>query len=302
MSQTVRLAVAPIAWKNDDLPDLGAETTLETVFAESREAGFTGTEKGGSFPDDPALLKPLLDAEGLTLASGWWSGELLLNDPVAEFDRMGGHIDVLLKCGSEVCVFAETSNSTQTKRDLALADRPVLSDDDVKRYGEHLSALADRMKAAGLPMSYHHHMGTIIEAEDDVHRLMEATDTSVGLLFDTGHLHLAGCDDIMRVMTRWTDRINHIHVKDVRDDVAARVRAERLSFLDGVFLGMFTVPGDGAINFQPVCDQIAKTGYSDWVVVEAEQDPAKANPLEYSKLGGQTIRDCLAKAGVGVRA
>ncbi|MGB0843769.1 MAG: myo-inosose-2 dehydratase [Alphaproteobacteria bacterium] len=301
---SVALAVAPIAWKNDDLPDLGRDTSLEQVWRESREAGFTGTEKGGSYPNDPKGLKTSLDAHGLTLASGWYSGELLLYSVDEEYDRMAKHMEVLLTCGSPVCVYAETSNSTQTKLDVALKDRPVMTEDQIKAYGEKLTMLARKMEAAGLPMAYHHHMGTIIEKEAELDLLMTNSGDEAGLVFDTGHLVFGGSsqDEMVAAMRRHMSRINHIHVKDVRADIAKRVWAEEMAFLDAVFAGVFTVPGDGVINYQPVADLIKEFDFNGWVVVEAEQDPSKANPLEYSRLGFETISACLSNAGVDVRS
>mgnify|MGYP001120901839 FL=1 len=106
----------------------------------------------------------------------------------------------------------------------------------------------------------------------------------------------------MATLNRWGDRVHHVHFKDIRPDVVADVRANDRSFLDAVIAGAFTVPGDGCIDFQAVADALKSMDYAGWIVVEAEQDPAKAPPYKYSKLGYDHIIDVCGKAGLDVAA
>jgi inosose dehydratase len=111
---------------------------------------------------------------------------------------------------------------------------------------------------------------------------MASTDPGlVHLLLDTGHLAFAG-DDPVAAARDHAHRIKHVHLKDIRPQVVSKVREEDLSFQTGIEEGVFTVPGDGALDFVPVLEALGAANYKGWLVVEAEQDPAKANPLEYA--------------------
>lgn len=298
---TVRLGVAPIAWSNDDLPALGGDTPLETCLAESRAAGYSGTETGGKFPMDPHKLGPLLDKHGLQLVSGWFSGALLHHSVDEELERMEAQLSTFVALGAPVLVYAETTGSVQGNQRTPVSRRPRIAECDYPAYGARLTALAERMAERGLPMAYHHHMGTVIESQADVDRLMGCTGEAVGLLVDTGHMTYAGGDPVA-TLRAYARRVNHVHCKDVRRDVLRRALAEDSSFLDAVLAGVFTVPGDGMVDFNAVARVLAEIGYEGWAVVEAEQDPAKANPLEYASLGHRCLSDAFAAAGIEIAA
>jgi inosose dehydratase len=294
---TVKLGTNPIAWTNDDMPELGGDTPLETCLKEAAEAGFVGIEKGGKFPNDAAAVQAVLGKHGLELVSGWYSGELLTRSVEAEIAAMRGHFELLKACGCPVLIFAETAGTVQGKRDVPVADRPVMAEADWPAYLRKIGRLADWMAEHGVPMAFHHHMGTVIERAADVDRLMAGTPDSVGLLFDTGHLTFAG-DNPAPVAKKWARRINHVHLKDVRPDVLARVRAERMSFLDAVLAGVYTVPGDGCVDFVAAIQPLADAGYGGWLICEAEQDPAKAHPLTYARKGYATIKATAEQVGL----
>jgi len=293
----VKLGTNPIAWSNDDMPELGGETPLETCLAEAALAGFKGIEKGGKFPNDAAAVQTALDRHGLELISGWFSGELLGRGVEAEIEALRPHLELLKACGSKVVIWAETSGTVQGKRQVPLTDRPVMPEGDWPDYLKKIAKLADWMAANGLPMAFHHHMGTVIEKAHEIDRLLSGTPETVGLLYDTGHLTFAG-EDPVAVATSWAKRINHVHAKDVRRDVMRRVHAERLSFLDAVVEGVYTVPGDGMIDFVAALGPVAGAGYSGWIVCEAEQDPKKAHPLTYARKGHATLVDTAKRLGL----
>lgn len=295
----VRFGTNPIAWSNDDMPDLGGDTPLETCLAEARQAGFIGIEKGNKFPSDPAALRDVLGRHGLRFVSGWYGAGLRRRTVEQEIEAMRPHFDLLHACGCEVMVFAETSGTVQGNRAVPVADRPVMREDEWPPFLERLGALGDWMAGRGVRIAFHHHMGTVIERASEIDRLLEGTPESVGLLFDTGHLAFAG-DDPAAVSRRWAHRINHVHAKDVRPDVLARARAERWSFLDSVVAGVFTVPGDGGVAFVPALRPLAEAGYDGWLIVEAEQDPAKAHPLTYARKGHDALRAAAEAAGLHV--
>lgn len=292
----VRFGVAPIAWSNSDLPELGGDTPLEVCLQESREAGFTGTETGVKFPMDPKVLGPLLDRFGLKLVSGWFSGELLERSVAEEKSRIEEQLSTFAALGAPVIVYAETTGSVQARQSVPLSKRPRIGDDDFRDYGVKLTELAEWLAERGVPMAYHHHMGTVVETEREVDLLMNYTGEAVGLLLDTGHLAFAG-GDVEGTTRRHGKRINHVHCKDLRPDVLKQVRERDMSFLDGVIEGVFTVPGDGMLDYGRFAEVLAEIGYEGWVVVEAEQDPAKAPPLEYAVKGYRTLKDAFTRAG-----
>lgn len=297
----VRIGIAPIGWTNDDLPELGGEITLQQCLREARQAGYAGVEKGGKFPMDPKQLGPILDDHGLVLVSGWFSGGLLETTVDEEKKRIRAQLELFQAMGCPVIVYAETSGTVQNRIEVPVADRPKLKPDDIRRYGEKLTKLADWLATEHCPMAYHHHMGTVIETEPEIDLLMDSTDRSVGLLFDTGHLTFAG-GDVPGTLKRHGKRVNHVHFKNIRPKVLERVKKENWSFLRGVLEGVFTVPGDeqGCVDFREVSKILKDIGYQGWIVVEAEQDPRKANPLEMAELGMEEIRAALGEAKIEV--
>jgi inosose dehydratase len=281
---SVRLGISPIGWSNDDLPELGGDIPLDTCLAEAHEAGFEGIELGHKFPRDPALLRPLLADRGLDLVSGWYSGRLLERSVAEELEAVEPHRALLAAMGCAVLVYAETTGGIAGDRTRPLSSRPSLLDETWRDFGIRLTELADRLAEQGIRLAYHHHMGTVVETAAEIDRLMATTGGSVGLLLDTGHLAFAGVDPA-NIAWRHRLRINHVHCKDVRPGVLARARAADQSFLDAVLDGVFTVPGDGVIDFVAVLTALKAADYRGWLVVEAEQDPAKAPPLVYACCG-----------------
>jgi inosose dehydratase len=293
-----KLGIAPIAWSNDDLPELGGETTLETCLRESREAGFSGVETGGKFPKTAAELGPILKAHNLCLASGWYSGTVLdaQDDLASEKDKVAQQL-LLFRTLSAACLcYGETAGTIQNKRNAPLATRRKLNEDEIKAYGRRLTKFAEHCADFGVPLGFHHHMATAIETERDLDLLMKHTGSAVGLLYDSGHMRFAGGDEL-RVIEKHGKRIVHVHTKDVRALVIAGLDRRRKSFLDAVLEGAFTVPGDGAIDFDEVVRRLADVGYSGWFVVEAEQDPVKAPPAEYARIGFRTLVTALERNG-----
>ena len=296
-SKRIRFGVSPIAWANDDMPELGGNTPLETILADIRDLGFEGVELGGKFPRDAAALKPLLASYGIDLIGGWYSGSLLEQDAEAEIAALQPHLALLEAMGSTVFVFAETSNAVHGNRAVPLTGTPRLQADDWSRFGARMTAVADSIRSRGLRFAYHHHLGTVVETAADLDAFIANTGDSVGLTLDTGHAALGGIDPIDTIR-RHPGRIAHVHCKDIRRDVFERERAAGASFLDGVLAGMYTVPGDGSIDYAEVMRALQDIGYSGWIVIEAEQDPALADPRTYADLGLNTLRREAAAAGL----
>jgi inosose dehydratase len=286
---SVRIGINPLTWTIDDLPEVGGETSLETCLTEARAAGFEGVELGCKFPRTAPELEAALAPHGLALVSGWYSASLLLREAEAEFEAMRPHRELLDALGCEVVVVAETTRCIHGERGTRLSQRPVLAPADWPGFAGRLEELGKRLQDVGLRLAYHHHMGTVVQTEAEVDRLMEACDDSVSLLLDTGHLTFAGGDPV-RAATRHAGRIAHLHCKDVRLAVLSRSVNRDSSFLDAVLDGVFTVPGDGCVDYPGVLEPVARAGYRGWLVVEAEQDPAVAPSAEYAALGYRNLR------------
>ncbi len=296
---SVRVGISPIAWQNDDLLDLTADFTMEQALKDARTIGYRGVERGQRMPADTEGLRRYLEANDLVLCGGWCSGNLLVNDVEAEIAAIGQQVEQFVALNAPCIVYAECSNTVQAERKTPVNARPKLERDDIKAYGRKLSEVAKWTADQGMVLAYHHHMGSIIEAEADVDALMEGASAEVMLCFDTGHL-LFGGGDVMATMKRWAERVHHVHFKDIRPDVVRDIRANDRSFLDAVIAGAFTVPGDGCIDFQAVTDALKAMGYEGWIVVEAEQDPVKAPPFEYSKKGYEHIVEVCARADLTI--
>jgi inosose dehydratase len=289
----VRIGINPIGWMNDDLPSLGGDTQLETALSEGKEIGYEGFELGNKFPKEPAALKVKLGEFGLACVSGWYSGRLAKRSVDEEIRAVGAHLELLARNGANVMVYGEVQDSIQGDIDSPLYKRPQFaSDADWKAYGERLTAFGRHLLARGVRLAYHHHMGAYCETPDNVDTLMRLTGKEVGLLFDTGHMAFAGAgaEGVVAVLEKHMGRVCHVHCKDVRPHVIKLARNNGWSFLQSVLNGAFTVPGDGAIDFGAVLRALARAGYSGWLVVEAEQDPAVAPSYTYAKKGYATLK------------
>jgi len=250
-------------------------------------------------PHDTEGLRAYLDGNDIALCGGWCSGNSLNNDFAAECDATRQQVEQFIALNAPCIVYAECSNTVQGMIDVPVNNRPKMDRDDIRAYGAKISELAKWMADQGMPMAYHHHMGSIIESEDDVNWLMDGSSADLHLCFDTGHL-LFGGGDVMATLDRWGDRVHHVHYKDIRPAIVRDVRDNNRSFLDAVMAGAFTVPGDGCIDFDAVTRALKAMDYNGWIVVEAEQDPAKAPPYEYSKLGYDNIVAACQAAGLQI--
>lgn len=294
---TVKLGTNPIAWSNDDLESLGGETPLETCLREASAAGFVGIEMGNKFPRDAATLLPLLQSHDLSLVSGWYSSHLLTRDVEAEIEALAPHLALLKEMGCDQLIFAETSNAIHGRQDVALSLSPSISATKMETFARRVTAVAEHVRTEGLQLAYHHHAGTVVETGPEIEAFMAAAGEAVGLLLDTGHAILAGADPVA-LARRYGPRITHVHCKDLRAEVLDQVRAQDMSFLDAVIAGIFTVPGDGCIDFPAVLEALNVPKYQGWLVVEAEQDPEKANPGIYAAMGHQNLARFAAEAGL----
>ncbi|MEO8156346.1 MAG: myo-inosose-2 dehydratase [Betaproteobacteria bacterium] len=281
----VKIGINPISWANDDLPELGGDTPLQTILSEGSEIGYRGFELGNKFPKEPEALRKVLAQYRVELVSGWYSGELARRSVEEEIAAVGPHLQLLSKNGAKVMVYGEVADSIQGKRDVPLSRRPQFAGDTQwHAYAAKLDALARYTLSQGIALAYHHHMGAYVETVTDIDRLMSLTSPDVGLLLDSGHITFAGGDPV-DVLKRHIARVCHVHCKDVRAAVAAQAHKQDWSFLDSVLKGVFTVPGDGHVDFRSLLTLLRDHGYGGWLVVEAEQDPALAPSYQYARMG-----------------
>ena len=293
---SIKLGVAPIAWSNDDMPELGGKTSLEQCLNEASRAGFTGIEFGGKFPKNSEELIPKLKKENLELCSGWYGAQLLKNTPEEEFILMKDQLKLFKDCKSPCMVFAEITNSIQTDPNIPLSKRPKLSEEDWTKLIFRINEISKMMIDQNMPLAYHHHMGTVIETEEETKRLIENTKDSVKLLVDTGHMLFAKGNSI-NLVKDFSERLAHVHCKDIRKEMLDKSFKNDYSFREAFLEGAFTVPGDGCIDYMPFLKILKERNYSGWLVVEAEQDPSKANPFEYAKIGYNYLSKKAAECG-----
>jgi myo-inosose-2 dehydratase len=297
---SIRIGANPIGWTNDDLQEIGGDTPLETCLAEAREAGVGGMEKGHKLPNDGAALKDKLAEFGLVFVGGWYSTELLKRSARDEVEAATRHIAMTKNAGANIVIAAETSNCIHGDRARPLSERPRMERGGWAGYGAKMTEFAQRLADEGLKLCYHHHMGTIVQSERDIDAFMAHTRPPVHLLLDTGHARWGGSDPA-GLARAYRERIGHVHCKDVREAKMRESSAGDWSFLDSILgqgkeLGVYTVPGDGMIDYPTVFKALG--GYSGWVVLEAEQDPKKAPALPYAKKGVAHIRTALKQAGL----
>jgi len=289
-----KLGISPIAWWNDDDVNLSDDVSLEEALRQASFAGFVGMETGQRFPMNMQELGPILAKYNMQVCGGWFSGDLLTGDIEREKERIEQQLQFFKAADAPCIVYGEVSGSVQSKRDKTLSQKPVIDETEMAIYGRKVSDFAEYCEKQGMPLSYHHHMGAVVENETELDLLMK--HSSIPLLFDAGHMAFAGGDNL-RVIDNHHKRITHVHTKDVRKNVMQAIDKTQQSFLDAVVRGVFTVPGDGDIDFDAIIRRLAGYDYEGWFVVEAEQDPKQNPPLEMARLGHRTLQEMLTSAG-----
>jgi inosose dehydratase len=299
---TISFGINPIGWTNDCMHWLGDDIPVETCLAEARAAGFSGIELGRKMPKQGKALRELLDEHGLRLVGGWYSGKLLERDAKAEIAALQDHLALHQACGAPIMVFAETSGDIINDVGARRSARPQIgSAQHWRTFGARASEVADYLADQGVRMAFHHHMGTVVESVDDIRRLMENTQPSVGLLLDTGHLTYGGGDPVAAINT-FSERINHVHCKDIRGYALEACRRRDASFSEAILSGIFTAPGDGIVDYMAVFHALRGAKYEGWVIQEAEQDPRFFNPAIYAELGHACLKRTAEAAGFTIAA
>jgi inosose dehydratase len=292
-----KLGMSPIAWWNDDLVELSDDVSLEECLRQSRSAGFTGMEMGRRFPSDPAVMLPILKKADVTLCGGWFSGTLVHESMESNKARIQPMIELFKAVNAPCIVYGETGRSIQGDRTRPLATKAKLTGDEMKSYARKVTEFSDWSAGQGMPLSFHHHMATVVETEAELDSFMN--HSGIPLLLDAGHLEFAG-GNALRAIDKHHKRITHVHVKDIRRSVVDGLDRSKQSFLDAVALGAFTVPGDGSLDFAAIVQKFADYGYEGWFVVEAEQDPRKNPPQKMAQVGYKELMRVMTAAGYDV--
>ena len=292
VGQQVLWGIAPIGWRNDDLPEIGAGNTLGHVLGDIVVAGFQGTEVGGFFPE-ARVLKKEIELRKLRIAGKWFSS-YLIRDGVSKVEQaFREHCAYLQEVDADVAVVSEQTYSIQSSSKNIFTEKPYFTDVEWGTLCAGLDELGRVAKQYQLKLVYHHHMGTGIQTIEEVDRLMTGTNPElVHLLYDTGHIYVSD-GDYMTMLKNYVSRVKHVHFKDVRENALAECKAAGRSFLQSFLHGMFTVPGDGVIDFTKPYQLLRDAGYQGWIIIEAEQDPVVAHPLEYALKAKQYIDDTL---------
>ncbi|MUT65776.1 myo-inosose-2 dehydratase [Paenibacillus sp. NEAU-GSW1] len=287
-----RMGIHPINWVGEDVREHGADTSYETILNDIQRLGLTGTEMGRKYPQDPAVLKQELTSRGIQLVSQWKS--VLLSDPAfreQELAAYRAHCEFLSRMGSTVISTAEVGGSLHFDPRRTPNEKEVLRLDEAgwRCLAEGLNAAGSIAREYGMKLAYHHHGGTVVESPEEIDRLMELTSPSlVWLLYDTGHAYYGGADPL-QVLRKHYDRIAYIHLKDIRPAILEEARVEQADFVTCIRKGVFTVPGDGCIDFAPIVSTLLENGYAGWAMLEGEQDPALHPPYEYARNALQYI-------------
>jgi inosose dehydratase len=262
------LAGAPISWGVCEVPGWGHQLGPERVLTEMSSLGLHATELGpiGYLPLEAAPLRRYLDAYGLRLVGGFVP--LVLHDTNVNGARERAARMAELFAAVEADVFVAA----------ILADDDwgaprALSDDEWRRLAEHLNEIDALVEGYGLTLAVHPHVGTLIERDDAVERLLALS--SAGWCLDTGHLLIGGTDPV-EFVHRHGDRIVHVHLKDVDATIAARVRAGELSLVEATQQGLFRPLGQGDARIAEVVRALDEAGYERWLVLE--QDTAITGP------------------------
>lgn len=291
--KTIEVGIAPIGWTNDDMPDLGGDISFKQCISEMEKAGYTGTEIGNKYPDDPQVLKGILASHGLRVANRWFSTFILTKSYQENEEAFVKQCEFLKETGARIIGVSEQSYSIQGQMDTPVFENKyVMNDLEWARLNEGLNKLGKvALDRFGIHMSFHHHMGTVVQTAEEIDKMMDGTDSRyVNLLFDSGHLAYCG-EDYLAVLKKYVHRVRHVHLKDIRPEVVEKVKEKHLSFLEGVRKGAFTVPGDGVVDFKKIFEILDNAGYEGWLLVEAEQDPVKAIPLRYAKKARAYIKE-----------
>jgi inosose dehydratase len=289
-SARMTLGIQPTGWTNDDFPEIGNDLPYQDILDQTARAGFEGGSTGHNYPTHiPSLLRAL-SSRKLKIASTWAGTTFTTGIGIeAAFSAFQAQVTFLKAVGAQDVVVAELANAVNLVRTKSvLTDRPILNDPQWYLLTSLLDKAGKYAHDQGMQLSYHPHVGTGVMTSDETTRLMDSTNPHyVGLCLDTAHLRYGGTSgsDLVELTKKYANRIKHVHLKNVRPSVLSLAVSNKFSFYQAIERGIFTVPGDPeGEDLSPIMKILQDVGYNRWLVIEAEQDPAKANPLKYAKM------------------
>ena len=258
-----QIAAAPISWGVCEVPDWGVQLPSERVLAEMAELGFTQTEAGaaGYLPEEPTELAAALNAHGLSLLGGFVP--LVLHEPSerqATIASVHETAKMFQAAGAKYFVTAAVTT-------WDWAPRQPLTDAQWNHLYEMLDEVEDLVADYGLVQAVHPHIQTVIEQADEVQRVLD--NTRAGWTFDTGHLLIGGYDPI-EFGRNYTDRIRHVHLKDVVLELSEPVMNGTQSIMEGVQAGMFCNLGAGDVAIDQAVQLMVDAGFDGWYVIEQD--------------------------------
>ncbi|TQF71360.1 myo-inosose-2 dehydratase [Pseudoalteromonas luteoviolacea] len=293
-ANTVKFGITPTGWVNDDFLDIDTGIPFEQIVSEMALAGFEGCSRGHKYPSDPQELKRALELRDLKISEPWVSTYFTINDMHEQtFESFEKEINFLKQMQSGDLVLAELGGSSHQQPIALVPNAPKFSDEQWRRLADGLNELGHKANCHGITMCYHHHMGTGVMTMDAIAKLAELTDPNcVNFCLDTGHLFFAGGDNL-EFINLYGERIKHVHLKNIRKDVMDYSLANDLSFKEAILRGVFTVPGDpaGCLDFKEILQALADKSFAGWLIVEAEQNPANANPLLYAQMARKYLQE-----------
>jgi inosose dehydratase len=294
MNINVKIGVHPINWCNDDMNDLGDQYSFEDIVDQAQAAGYAGIELGRKFPRDPVVLKAELAKRNLVLTSGWCDTMFGCAELRDSYMRMFKEKAAFLReCGCALVVAAEGTGSSCWDPREYRAKKGVqkLSDKEWDLFCQGLNEAGAFCKSLGATLVYHVHTGTAVETYDETRRLCDNTDPDkVSLLADTGHLYFCGVD-LEKFFRDFFSRIKYVHLKNLRPLVLDVVREYKIDFNSAVKCGLFTVPGDGGIDYRPIMQILSDGGYKGWMIVEAEQYLPSPPALSFARMARGYLRE-----------
>ncbi len=257
-----RIAGAPISWGVCEVPGWGHQMAPERVLREMADLGLAATEFGpdGFLPAEPQEAAELLAAHGMRAVGGFVPVVLFdeSRDPLPEVERALAHFRAAN--GTSLVLAAASGQEGYDAR-------PVLDETQWKRLLANLDRIRDVAGEQGIEATLHPHVGTMVENAEQVDRVLNGS--TIGLTLDTGHLLVGGADPVA-ITRAATDRIRHTHLKDVRADVAERVRAGELTYTDGVRHGLYVPLGQGDVDVAAIVRTLEDAGYQGWYVMEQD--------------------------------
>jgi inosose dehydratase len=279
------LGIQPTGWTNDDFPEIGNDTAYQVILDQTREAGFEGGSTGHNYPTHLPSLRQAMESRGLKIASTWAGTAFTTGvDAEAAFAAFQAQVTFLQEVGAQDVVVAELANAVnQVRTKAVLTERPILNESQWFLLTQLLDRAAKYAKDQGMQLSYHPHVGTCVMTVKETERLLDSTNPDyVGLCLDTAHLRYGGTtqNELVELTKKYAKRITHVHLKNVRRAVLPVAVNKNYSFYEAIESGIFTVPGDpeGELDLDPIMQILKDVGYSRWMVIEAEQDPTKADP------------------------